>query len=98
MKKLVALTLIVAFTAMNAHAGSCTAEKMDELQKTLDAAHAKSAELTKIANEIEDKMADLGNPEKMLAEEIMIDARLEALTILNDSVGVSEQLVDCITQ
>jgi len=98
MKKLLALSLIIAFTAVNAQAGSCTAEKMEELQSTLNANHAKSAELTKIANDIEDKLIELGAPENRIAEGLMIDARSESLEILNKNVEISEQLVDCITQ
>ena len=101
MKKIFALTMIIAMTALNAQARPvCTAERMEALQSKINAAHAESKKFTEIANYLEDRIAegDLDRTESETVQLLQMEARTKSIRALSGIVQTSEELVDCITQ
>jgi|GEM_PF-4141072 hypothetical protein len=100
MKNLIAITLLMAFTAINAQAGGvCTAEKIGKLEASTKAAQVEAKKLNDVANYLDNVIDEglLDSSEELTVAALAADARGKAIHVLNKNVQASEELVDCIT-
>lgn len=92
--------MVLVMASMTVHAkGSCTAEKIGQLQKQMDTANQEAEKLSAIANYLADRAeaGDLSSSQSDLVFGLSAEVRDKSIQILNANVSVSEELVDCIT-